>query len=607
MSYQVTARKWRPLVFEDVVGQSHVTNTLRNAITSKRLAHAYLFSGARGTGKTTTARILAKAINCLSPKDTNPDNECEICKEITAGRSLDVIEIDGASNRGVEEIRNLRESVRYTPTRGKYKVYIIDEVHMLTKEAFNALLKTLEEPPEHVIFIFATTEVHKIPMTILSRCQRFDFRRISIEEITGNLRAIAKEEKVTIDEEALMIVAKKADGALRDAQSIFDQVRAFCDSEITAADVLKVLNAVDQELYFRVTDLIKTQDVKGGLELVEEVVKGGYDLREFLGGLSEHLRNLLVVLTTEATELVEASEPYRKRYQEEVKQFRQNDILRLIKLVNDLEQSIRWSPQPRFKLEAGLLQMIKLERSVQIDTLLGQIDELKKKLNSGSTSNDSRGPGLRVTPASQPSTELKVVGQVSAGRLRNASASVTTSAPLGESQRPFSAQSTTIMPVPSASSATAATHATEMPRMVEPMKRVTVEEAHGQWQQWVSEVRKTKIGIGTILGESNILDVTDGALRIACPDDYHFTSLKRHKDFLVDSFHKVTGLKLRIEPVLHLPSESASATPTATDRADNSPSPSPPAHQVRASAGGSGSEHPVILALRRELGAEPIE
>ena len=192
MSYQVTARKWRPLVFEDVVGQSHVTSTLRNAIASKRLAHAYIFSGVRGTGKTTTARILAKAINCLSSKDSNPDNECEICKEITAGRSLDVIEIDGASNRGVEEIRNLRESVRYTPTRGKYKVYIIDEVHMLTKEAFNALLKTLEEPPEHVIFIFATTEVHKIPMTILSRCQRFDFRRISIDEIVGNLLCVAQ-------------------------------------------------------------------------------------------------------------------------------------------------------------------------------------------------------------------------------------------------------------------------------------------------------------------------------------------------------------------------------------------------------------------------------
>jgi len=605
MSYQVTARKWRPLVFEDVVGQSHVTNTLRNAITSKRLAHAYLFSGARGTGKTTTARILAKAINCLSPKDTTPDNECELCKEITAGRSLDVIEIDGASNRGVEEIRNLRESVRYTPTRGKYKVYIIDEVHMLTKEAFNALLKTLEEPPEHVIFIFATTEVHKIPMTILSRCQRFDFRRISIEEITGNLRAISKEEKVTIDEEALMIVAKKADGALRDAQSIFDQIRAFCGNEISAADVLKVLNVVDQELYFRVTDLIKAQDVKGGLELVEEIVKSGYDLREFLGGLSEHLRNLLVVLTTEATELVEASEPYRKRYQEEAKQLHQNDILRLIKLVNDLEQSIRWSPQPRFKLEAGLLQMIKLERSVQIDTLLGQIDELKKKLSSGGNSSTGSGSGLRTAPPSESPTELKVVGQVSAGRLRSSSLNVTASAPLEEPRQSFSPQSTTITTVAPPAAQAAPPSGSETAGSAEPMKKITAEEAYEQWQQWVTEVRKVKIGIGTILGESSILDVTDGAIRIACPDDYHFSSLKRHKEFLVDSFQRVTGLKLRIEPVLYESLGGNSATSSSVVRPDVSKSPTTtPSYKPN---GGSGAEHPIILALRRELGAEPIE
>ena len=195
MSYQVTARKWRPMVFEDVIGQAHVTNTLKNALATNRLAHAFIFCGGRGCGKTTTARILAKAINCLHPKDSNPCNECEVCTEITNGRSMDVVEIDGASNRGVDEIRNLRESVRYAPARGKYKVYIIDEVHMLTKEAFNALLKTLEEPPPHVLFIFATTEIHKVPSTILSRCQRYDFRRITIEDIMSRLRFIAGEEK----------------------------------------------------------------------------------------------------------------------------------------------------------------------------------------------------------------------------------------------------------------------------------------------------------------------------------------------------------------------------------------------------------------------------
>ncbi len=232
MDYQVTARKWRPMIFDDVVGQGHVTSTLRNAIASNRVAHAYLFSGTRGCGKTTTARILARALNCSAPVNQNPDNTCDICKEIIDGRSMDVIEIDGASNRGVDEIRNLRDSVRYAPAHGKYKIYVIDEVHMLTKEAFNALLKTLEEPPSHVVFIFATTEVHKVPMTILSRCQRFDFRRIAVDEIIKTLSTIAKAEQITIDDESLMIIAKRADGSLRDSESIFDQVRAFCGNDI---------------------------------------------------------------------------------------------------------------------------------------------------------------------------------------------------------------------------------------------------------------------------------------------------------------------------------------------------------------------------------------
>jgi DNA polymerase-3 subunit gamma/tau len=261
MSFQVTARKWRPMVFEDVVGQSHITATLKNALSSGRVAHAYIFSGTRGSGKTTTARILARAVNCLHPQEQNPDNTCEICQEIIAGRGMDVIEIDGASNRGVEEIRNLRESVRYAPSRGKYKVYIIDEVHMLTKEAFNALLKTLEEPPSHVIFVFATTEIHKVPMTILSIIQRLQF--------------IATEEKVSIEEDALSVIARKGDGSMRDAQSIFDQVRAFCGETIATKDVLQALNVVDQELYFRCSAVMRSKDAGATIAIVDEVVRSG--------------------------------------------------------------------------------------------------------------------------------------------------------------------------------------------------------------------------------------------------------------------------------------------------------------------------------------------
>ncbi|TSA28171.1 MAG: DNA polymerase III subunit gamma/tau, partial [Ignavibacteriales bacterium] len=242
IKYIVTARKWRPQTFADVVGQEHITTTMKNAILSNRIAHAYLFAGPRGVGKTTTARILAKVLNCLNPKNGEPCNECEMCKSFANSRSLDIIEIDGASNRRIEEIRTLRESVKYAPTKGNYKVYIIDEVHMLTTESFNALLKTLEEPPEHTVFIFATTDVHKVPLTIISRCQRFDFRRIEMSVIKKLLKEIADAEKIKIDDIALTLIAKKADGALRDAQSLFDQVISFSGMDVDSNVLSKMFN-----------------------------------------------------------------------------------------------------------------------------------------------------------------------------------------------------------------------------------------------------------------------------------------------------------------------------------------------------------------------------
>ena len=389
MAYQVTARKWRPMVFEDVVGQKHITSTLSNAIEKKNIAHSYLFSGPRGCGKTTTARILAKAVNCLSPVNSNPDNKCDVCNEINIGTSLDVIEIDGASNRGVDDIRNLRDTVRFAPARGKYKVYVIDEVHMLTTPAFNALLKTLEEPPEHIIFIFATTEVHKVPLTILSRCQRFDFRRITFEDILIQLRKIASAEEVIIDEEALHIIARKGDGSMRDAQSIFDQVRAFCDQNITGNQVLNALNVVDQEIFFRLTELIKNKSASGGINLVDEVVKNGNDLREFVSGIAEHLRNILVYAATGSAKLIETTEMYKKRYEIVAKDFSENDLLRLLKIAHELEQSLRWTSNPRYKVESGILQMIAMERSVQIDDLLKRLDEIKAKMGTASSSLQS--------------------------------------------------------------------------------------------------------------------------------------------------------------------------------------------------------------------------
>ena len=596
MSYQVTARKWRPMVFEDVVGQSHVTTTLRNALGSNRVAHAYIFSGQRGCGKTTTARILAKAVNCLSPKDLNPDNTCDICKEITEGRSLDVIEIDGASNRGIDEIRNLREAVRYSPSRGKYKIYIIDEVHMLTKEAFNALLKTLEEPPPHVMFIFATTEVHKVPATILSRCQRFDFRRISMEEIMTRLRYIAGEEKVTIDDDALMVIAKKGDGSLRDSQSIFDQVRSFCGNTITHADALKTLNAVDLDVYFQVTALIREKSQRGGIELVNEIIKLGYDLREFVGGLAEHFRNLLVVLSTGAAELVETTDHYRQKYTEEAKRFTDGDLLRLIKQANDLEQSMRWASQPRYKLEAALLQMITMESSVKVQELLRQIDDLKKSLNGSAslTTGGSAGQSsVSRTKTSSAQADVKVVGTVSAGQLRTAAATavsrdvVSLAAPSRSTVSSFSAS-----PVVHVSPAAPGNGG---------LKSLSVDEAYARWQEWIGEVRREKISVGSILDQSRILEVTNGAIRIACPDDYHLSALKRHKEYLVESFRKLTGYSVHIEPVVQFMSpEPTAVSSTAAVPANGGNGKS---HYTAE----KGEKHPIIDALKRELGAEKVE
>lgn len=276
MDFQVTARKWRPQTFVEVVGQEHITTTLINAFQNNRVAHAYIFAGPRGVGKTTTARILAKSLNCLTPKNGEPCNNCEMCKSFLASQSLDIIEIDGASNRRIEEIRTLRESVKYAPTKGNYKVYIIDEVHMLTTESFNALLKTLEEPPDHTIFIFATTDIHKVPPTIISRCQRFDFRRIELPAIKALLKKIAEAEKIDIDDQSLTLIAK-ADGALRDAQSLFDQVISFGGNKIEASELSMMLNLIDEEIYFKISDAILAKKYATAFEVTREVYEKGWN------------------------------------------------------------------------------------------------------------------------------------------------------------------------------------------------------------------------------------------------------------------------------------------------------------------------------------------
>jgi DNA polymerase-3 subunit gamma/tau len=382
MAYLVTARKWRPQIFGDVVGQEHITETLKNAIKNNRIAHAYLFTGPRGIGKTTTARIFAKAINCENPADAEPCNKCNMCLDIQNLQSMDIIEIDGASNRGIDEIRTLRESVKYAPTRGKYKIYIIDEVHMLTKESFNAFLKTLEEPPENTIFVFATTDVHKVPLTIISRCQRFDFRRIQMDTIKETLAKIAEAEKINIDDKTLTIIAKKADGALRDAESYFDQIVSFCGDDIDSEIVAKMLNLIGDEVYFKISDSVINKEFKTVFEVTNIIYENGWDFIDFINGLVEHFRNIMTIILTENTLLIETADIYKDQYLNYLGKFSKGDLLRTMNYLNKVQQELRYSQNQKLKIEIALTHLIGLEKSQTMTELISQLDSANTEKKS---------------------------------------------------------------------------------------------------------------------------------------------------------------------------------------------------------------------------------
>ncbi len=373
MSYQVISRKYRPQRFDEIIGQSHICATLRNAIKTNRISHAFLFTGSRGIGKTSTARILAKSLNCKNPHEYNPCNECQNCKEITTGRSLDVLEIDGASNRGIDQIRDLRENVKYPPASSNYRIFIIDEVHMLTKEAFNALLKTLEEPPAHVIFIFATTEPLKIPATIISRCQRYDFHRIPVAQIVRLLSEIDQKEGVDISDDILMLIAKKAEGSMRDAESLLDQLIASSDKSVTMEDARKILSLIDYEFYIDIGNEIYQNNAKSLLSLAGKIIDEGINVAEFLNGFSEHFRNLLIANTTNSVDMLDLPDNTKNRYLEEADKWISGDILRLIKIVTDAQIGLKTSLNQRMHIEFTLLRMGAMHNTVTVENILDSI------------------------------------------------------------------------------------------------------------------------------------------------------------------------------------------------------------------------------------------
>lgn len=385
MSYMALYRKFRPSEFEDVKGQEHIVTALTNQIKADRIGHAYLFCGTRGTGKTTIAKLFAKAVNCEHPIDGSPCNECPSCLAINKQTAMNVIEIDAASNNGVDNIRDIRDEVQYSPTEGKYKVYIIDEVHMLSIGAFNALLKTLEEPPSYVIFILATTEAHKIPITILSRCQRYDFRRISIDTITERLKELMEKEGIQAEEKALRYVAKAADGSMRDALSLLDQCIAFyLGQPITYENVLEVLGAVDNEIFSRVLRAILEQKVTDVMAIIEEMVMSGRELGQFVMDFVWYLRNLLLLKNTKEEEpALDLSKESLKALREEAKVIDNEVLMRYIKILSDLSNQLRYATQKRVLTEVTFIRLCKPQMEQSYEGILDRLRQLEEKMEQG--------------------------------------------------------------------------------------------------------------------------------------------------------------------------------------------------------------------------------
>lgn len=385
MSYTALYRKFRPIAFEDVKGQDHIITTLKNQIKANRIGHAYLFCGTRGTGKTTVAKIFAKAVNCEQPIDGSPCGECAMCRSIAAGTSMNVIEIDAASNNGVDNIREIREEVTYRPTEGRYKVYIIDEVHMLSIGAFNALLKTLEEPPEYVIFILATTEVHKIPITILSRCQHYDFKRISIETISRRMQDLMEKEQVNVEERAIRYIAKAADGSMRDALSLLDQCIAFyLGQTLTYDNVLEVLGAVDTDVFSQLLRSILSRDVAKVLDTVEELVMQGRELTQMAADFTWYLRNLLLVKTSDNIEdVLDVSTENMMQLKEEAQVIETDMLFRFIRVFSELSGQLKYATQKRVLLEVALIKLCVPAMETKADTLLDRIRVMEEKIEKG--------------------------------------------------------------------------------------------------------------------------------------------------------------------------------------------------------------------------------
>ncbi len=384
MGYQALYRKFRPKTFDDVFGQEHITTILKNQILNDNIAHAYLFSGTRGTGKTSTAKIFARAVNCTNLSDGSPCNKCDICNGILQDNIMDVVEMDAASNNSVDDIRELREKVKYPPSKGRYKVYIIDEVHMLSKGAFNALLKTLEEPPKYLLFILATTEPERLPATILSRCQRFDFKRLSISDIIKNMESICNELSIDVEDKALNLIARNSDGAMRDALSILDQCVSFTDGAITHDYVLSVLGTVNNDMIFNVVDNLIDEKLDEALQSIEEIIQLGKDINQFIKNLILHFRNIMITKTSNNPhDIIECTDETINRLEEQSKNVSVANIVRIINILSEAERDSKWSSQPRIILETSIIKIVASDLELSVESLVHRIEKIEETIKNG--------------------------------------------------------------------------------------------------------------------------------------------------------------------------------------------------------------------------------
>jgi DNA polymerase-3 subunit gamma/tau len=533
MSYIVFARKYRPQTFDDVIGQSHITTTLKNAIAQSRVAHAYIFAGPRGVGKTTTARIFAKALNCDKGPTAKPCNKCLSCAEITGGSSLDILEIDGASNRGIEEIRSLRENVKFAPSKGRFKIYIIDEVHMLTPEAFNALLKTLEEPPPHVKFIFATTSPHKVPATILSRCQRFDFRRLATRDILGNLKTIVKDEKLNVKDDALDMIAKYGDGSMRNAQVILDQITSFSQGKVGVEDVTKILGVVDDEILFGISGAMKDRDAALALSIIDRLVNEGKDVVQVVLGLIEHFRNISVAkISPEADALIDAGPDKVALYRAEAERFTIEEMLYAIYTLSNTIDFIRKSTLARIPFEAALVKLTHVPSVIPLPDIVSRMESMQK--NIAPSAHPSSGPANSLKAANKPEAPREPEDP---------------GAPYLPAEESAASDKTAHSPAPKAGVAAP-----------------DLEEMTACWAKVVNYIRPKKISIASYLQEGYPASIDGGVLTLGFPRECQF-----HKDVLEslenkriieDAVREVTGLDLKVSLAIVEPAGSDSGMGT---------------------------------------------